>query len=265
MSMRQGSDRDEFVGVNGEVIGFHLSADHCAEHEWGIKGIKRDLGITGEGFGIENRTITNADSVVLFKFTKRVGNRGRKKQVQCACLTNYTRYDGKPIGIEDVTEYISDFRYTEGDKQTAGAWNEEHFMFAVSGAEHIDALEMVYNAFKTNDIAVFLSNGAVFKNAGLSFAMVSRFPADVAKQMEDTDKSQARLNKAFADTGIADLLRKAGKQYFALSPRWTDDDETDLRYWLNPMDQANNNYGWFTLDDLKQWAENRGPIPKKGN
>jgi hypothetical protein len=24
------------------AIGFNLSSDHCAEHEWGIKGLKRE-------------------------------------------------------------------------------------------------------------------------------------------------------------------------------------------------------------------------------
>jgi len=33
-------------------------------------------------------------------------------------------------------------------------------------------------------------------------------------------------------------------------------------YWLNPMEQKIHNYGWFTVEDLLLWAENKGPIPK---
>lgn len=37
----------------------------------------------------------------------------------------------------------------------------------------------------------------------------------------------------------------------------------DLRYWLNPMEQRHNNSGYFTVEELEQWIENKGPIPKK--
>jgi hypothetical protein len=31
-------------------------------------------------------------------------------------------------------------------------------------------------------------------------------------------------------------------------------------YWLNPREQDIHNYGWFTVEELKQWAENKGPV-----
>jgi hypothetical protein len=27
------------------------------------------------------------------------------------------------------------------------------------------------------------------------------------------------------------------------------------------MEQGQNNYGWFTIDDLREWADGKGKIP----
>jgi hypothetical protein len=34
-------------------------------------------------------------------------------------------------------------------------------------------------------------------------------------------------------------------------------------YFLNPMRQQENNFGWFTVEELEQWMEGKGPIPGK--
>jgi hypothetical protein len=56
----------------------------------------------------------------------------------------------------------------------------------------------------------------------------------------------------------------------ALRPSWVSDKKEantiyDVHYWLNPSDQNNDNYGWYTVEDLMLWAVNNGPIPKKNN
>ena len=45
--MRKGYDQQVWVGENNQFIGFGLGADFCAEHEWGIRGLKRCFGIAG--------------------------------------------------------------------------------------------------------------------------------------------------------------------------------------------------------------------------
>ena len=80
--------------------------------------------------------------------------------------------------------------------------------------------------------------------------------------------------RSAAATGIEEVLKKAGKRYYALSPRWaasikgTKNGEVETKYgvvfWLNPCDQYKNNYGHFTVEELQQWAKGEGPIPKKG-
>lgn len=33
-------------------------------------------------------------------------------------------------------------------------------------------------------------------------------------------------------------------------------------FWLNPMNQKKYNHGWFTIEELQQWAKDNGPIVK---
>ena len=40
------------------------------------------------------------------------------------------------------------------------------------------------------------------------------------------------------------------------------ENKKEVIFWLNPMDQHNNNWGWFTVEDLKKWAKGKGKIPK---
>lgn len=39
--------------------------------------------------------------------------------------------------------------------------------------------------------------------------------------------------------------------------QWVDG---EIRFWLNPRDQANYHMGWFSIDELVAWTHNRGPI-----
>ena len=81
--------------------------------------------------------------------------------------------------------------------------------------------------------------------------------------MTDTDLDTIELQKAVARTGIHKLLKEADCKYYALSPRWADESKTEVKFWLNPYDQTNNNYGWYAVEDLEAWVNGEGPIPKK--
>lgn len=69
-----------------------------------------------------------------------------------------------------------------------------------------------------------------------------------------------RLKEVVDKTNIYSILENAGKKYFALSVKWKDEKREDIIFWLNPMEQDKYNYGWFTINDLKDWAQNKGKI-----
>jgi len=58
--MRRGYDSEFLTSDNGEIVGINFGADHCAEHEWGIKGIKQSFKLNDEEtiFGINKRSVT---------------------------------------------------------------------------------------------------------------------------------------------------------------------------------------------------------------
>ena len=268
MAMREGNGNDGFV-INDvdECAGIHLRADYCAEHEFGIKGIKRTFGIDDEKIGIEKRRISQSSKVYMDEFTY--------KKSKCALLTNQTVYDESVHELgqgqwKDLKSYISDYRWidlkhNELSEGVAGSWDGDTFLIVVQGAANIKLLKEVYDAFQKNDIAIFLGGGnGPFMNPGLSISIISQLPAEIIKNMHHADMQTIYLNQAVSKTGIKDKLEKAGLKYYALSPEWNDpeDPKDGVKFWLNPRDQANNNHGWFSVEDLELWIDGKGPIPK---
>ena len=116
-----------------------------------------------------------------------------------------------------------------------------------------------------------------FENAGLQIVIASQIPADGEEMLRSTQVDVFNLKKSAAATGISDRLKEAECRYYALSPKWKkdfnvvvrdDEDERlktahDIVFWLNPMEQQQNNSGWYTVEQLDEWIKGTGPIPRK--
>ena len=268
MAMREGMGNDGFV-INDveECAGLHLRADYCAEHEWGIKPMRKRFGVDTEQMGIEKRRISNSGNVYLVEFTK--------KKEKCAFLTNYLTDESNTFGRtqgtwNDLEQYINEYRWfnlerNEQNEGVAGAWDESDFVMVVKGQENIKLLKEVYEAFQTNDIAIFLGGGhGPFSNAGLSISIISQLPAELIQDMYNIDMSSQWLKQAAEKTGIENKLDKAGLKYHALKPEWNDPENHSegVKFWLNPYNQVANNHGWYSVEELEQWIAGEGPIPK---
>jgi hypothetical protein len=114
-------------------------------------------------------------------------------------------------------------------------------------------------------------------------------PKETLDQLVAMDKDAEALKKAAKKTGIVQKIDKINKTaqdaekkksgrpysfgndpngYFALSPRWAFDNEKDktkhpVMFWLNPQNQKDNNFGWYTVEELDQWINGEGPVPKE--
>jgi hypothetical protein len=123
---------------------------------------------------------------------------------------------------------------------------------------------MIYNAIKIKDISIGLGSSYVFHNGGLKLVIVSKLPKEVIDQIYEADLDYKNLQEAAEKTGIYKILEKAGKGkykgWMALSPSWKDDNKKEVIFWLNPEQQNIHQYGWYTVDDLKDWAKDRGKI-----
>jgi hypothetical protein len=249
--MRRAFNDYDFIEQDGQIIGINLGYDWCSEHEWGIGKMMSKLGVPGnsepENFGIKARMVTKFPED-LFHFLK-------NQNQACLVFDRLWPPDRKPK-MKD----FGDIQLWK-DKDLATAWDESSFGIMVTD-EHISDLERLYQAFKDKDITVWLGgSGNPFANSGLIFCITSKIPEDVKQRMLDADIDRYNLLQAAEATGIEEKVRGAGKKFYALSPRWKDDEKKEVVFWLNPHDQGQNNYGWYSVQDLEDWCEGKGPIP----
>jgi len=279
--MRRGREGSFWTDDSGKVIAINMGADYCAEHEFGIKGIRRRLGIPEDTpsissgpierliqffkgtpkFGIETRGMTGLQGVRIVhnlgtKGVKVTSGWGKdKKSHQMWGFALVSDWMADRFDLKNLGDY-----YTPEREQLIGHWCENDFGMLTENKEHVQ--EMV-DAFSRNDIAVWVGASGPFKNGGLIIAIKSRIPQEFLDEMEASDRDRNLLYQTALDTGIHRKLKDAKKEYFALSPRWNPDKPREVMFWLNPYDQNNNNFGWYGVEDLEDWIKGTGKIPKK--
>ena len=252
----------EFLEEDGVLKGIMLQPDACAEHEWGVKGIKQDFGIPGidvekKRIGFEARQVTLVPKTLYFKKTK----------TYCTLMYYYDYTFGPSRDPEKIIEHLDKIEHLKWGftsknypQDKVAAWDEREFLVIVKGKENIKKLEQIYKAFQNKDIAIFFKY-MPFMMGGLTFGIASNIQ-EYKEVWEKADISQYRLRKASDATGIEEYLKKHGKSYFALSPQWANEEETEIEWRLNPMEQHKYNWGKFNIEELKQWAHDKGPVIK---
>lgn len=273
--MRQGLFKSSILLQDGVFFGFCLGADYCAEHEHGIKDLKDDFGIkdTSDPIGVKAMQITKVNPDKFLFFTK-----GQ---------TTYLLYTNQVMWAKDKEKFKADFhrRPVElslyGDKQMTGAWSDRDFGIAVKGKQNAADLKTLWEAIQKKDVAFgFTSALPAFDNAGLCIFIVSKFPKvhndSLIAQKIEANKLQAAADK----TGLIDYLTKKGKGeykgYYACRPSWNyfesmvgrevPETPDGLIWWLNPYNQQEDGYGYFSTQELKDWADGKegNPISKHG-
>jgi len=261
--MKQGHRDNGFVfNNNGRVIAVSLGVDYCAEHEWGIPGIKRECGIIDEKipsfdtsadsvFGLDRRRVTKTPADLRW-YVGSVEGRNRKK----------TEYEGFWLPSWNKEEKPSEITFSREQTLWTG-WTDRDFGAFSTKPEEVVALREIFDALKSDqpDAAIWLGGGGVFVNAGLVIGISSRLDPMVIAAWEKADRNAWEIKQEVKKTGIEDRLRMAKRSYFALSP--SHDKDGTLMFWLNPCDQHLHNSGYFTVKDLDAWIVGMGPVMKK--
>lgn len=256
------NDKKLLTAEDGTLYGIALGYDHCAEHEFGIKGLADLFGLTYQGLGIRARTQQRPVSYERVSFTK-------DKQKWVILFVTARSVYVRPE--EDRQKAMKNYALSQvgvpwrDDMQTA--WDDNGFGICCKASDTA-IIDLIANAIDNKRLVVGFKlsseKGTPFdRGGGLMLCDADLVPQDVDERLSKTDDSNIRLHNAVLKTGIERKLMKAGCKYYALSPRWKDEAKGEIMYWLNPMDQMHNNYGWYTLADLKAWAKGKGPIPKK--
>jgi hypothetical protein len=249
-----------FIEKEGELFGIFIESDFCAEHEWGVKGINRDLGVPGvqgtDLIGVPARTITKCPSNLMYM------EQGKRAAL---VLQSTFRVNDSVKEFFDHLNKMLQYDYAHGQLTRygiAGLWDQDTFAVVVQDKDNIEKLSKFYEQFQQKNISIIYSLHVFHLDSGLGLVLADKLEELHGKEYKEADLSANRLQKASEATGIHEHLREHGKQWFSLRADWADKEETSLRFWLNPFDQENNNFGWFTVEELKQWAKGEGPIVK---
>ena len=263
------------VGLNGRGIitlgtrgrgrpwGVALGFDFAAEHEGGIAQLRGKFGIDASLIGVGARTITRLPAKFGYHEAPAVSL----------------------IGIDNNWEdHANDSRYTQFMRQrctegeslaripVCGTWSNIGFLAAIL-RNKTDFPQELYQAFLRHDIVIWqVGRRGPFDGSGLCIGIRSLLPESVARLWWTGDVNRICLQGAADQTGIAERLRTAGRGWFALSPKWSQElvsiyrGQVKTRYpvvfYLNPHEQHRYNSGWFTVEELDQWAEGTGPVMK---
>lgn len=251
--MRTGH-KGHFISDNG-MIGVNLGYDSCAEHEWGIKDLRRILGCKDDVFGIEKRRIgTIKPENICVRY-----HNGLVKALIVSWTLSY--------GPNYADGYLDrPLRLSSTAKTPTFAWDGDSFGIHVQNEKDMKDLTRIYDRMMAGDVAVWLGGGGFFQNAGLVLCVISTLPRVRLEEMYAADEDNFKLKQTSESMHIHEKIRAADFEYFALSPRWSKGCKKSTNYpvvyWLNPQRQNIYHAGLFSIEELEQWFDGKGPVIK---
>ena len=259
-------DREVLKNKAGEIFGLNLGADYCAEHEWGIEPMWKAMKVDKNSMDLGRYRAASPQKDNLFYFTS--------SKVLYIEFSSGERYMNEIDNI-DHKKYLKSVLHLHDTKYRNGinfssAWDEKSFGVAIDSSDS-DLLKFgkkLVQAIDAGDFSLWYSgNGNPFSRSGIVVAITSMVPREIQDYMLEVHTNQKKLQDADDFTGIKDLLKKANRKYFACKADWLRTGQTRIShgeivskypvyYFLNPYDQKNNNHGWFTVEELADWAYN---------
>lgn len=274
-----------------KLIGVCLGYDYCAEHEWGTKELNQLLGIWAgdpttekKVWGFNRHRVTNPSLVKFFETEVSLVPEGKKRKAKttvyaCGLLSQYS-FEKDAENIERAKERITTNTWHFDENHPLRAmWDGATFLFWSLDKEKV---EEVYKHFQEKRILKGMKPATPFGGSGLMFLFEEAYSKEYEKTVIEEQKDYLDMWNRVHKNGILSRLEKAKKGYYACNPKKiqfeshvSDTEERkikdvqkksklpDIIFWLNPADQQNTNYGWFTVEELDQWCKDTGPIPMK--
>jgi hypothetical protein len=249
------------------LVGVNMSADAATEHECGIQPLLHAF--KGEHyshyqfpqledfskeppFGVDKRKVTHVPTGKMgFLWLKTKQSEG----------FGYNLHADQVQGWDDRGQYTT---YRDGERVPRNlvcAWQDDRFLCLGRDEYTIAKLKKIYEAVLAKDAMFRIAPGFMISE-GLCLLIVSKLPKKFMTDMYNADREVWLNRKLFHETGIEDELRAAGKTFMALG-RYHKFDDGEWRAWLNPERQQIHNAGWFTIEELRQWAKDEGPVMQR--
>ena len=246
---------EEFCGVN-------FGYDFCAEHEIGITGIreafgikvysgseivksiKKIFGVLKPDFGINARLITQKPPTLHFN------------QKGHFCVIYYSSFKLSDEYFSEGIKSLSWEMSKPNGKDLVTFWGDNGFMLVTTNEEYYQKLK---KGFFDMNIAIFTAG-----RNGLVICLPDKLDDVTKTEMYASDLNAWELRKMSEESGIEKELAKAKKEYLVLKPGWKNPAKKEMWFFLNPVDQRRYNHGWYTVEELRQWIADKGPIVKDG-
>jgi hypothetical protein len=286
--MKKASQNNGLIVIDDKFIGIALGYDYCAEHEWGIKGLKRICGMpetSKKNMGVRNRAITKCPLLVFREETHKnrkfaiLYSSGNTWQTQEE-LEEYLPYDFKNW-TEDLIwneKWNKDHPSTRSDKDNIStAWDSESFGVVVMGEKEVEYLKELHDALKKYNVTIAVADLRIknpFAGSSLCLFITDRIPKEIADAMYAGDKEYFDREDYEKKIGMKKIIAKYGNKnnykglhyFLACSPKWIDYEDPenrenrkkklntkyDIQYWINYSDD-DENHGWYSVEEIKEW------------
>jgi len=264
--MRRANFNVKLIFNESKFCGISLGYDYAAEHEWGIEGMKRRLGIVGGKLGVEGRLVTTPTKISLLN-----SEDGSK-----VMLTTRSRDNDFNKSLPYDLSSLKDRRDVIN---LATAWDENDFCIVTSDIATALLFNTLYEAAMNNDMIIGKIQGiTAFDGTSLSLLIASNLPKEAVDMLYKIDKSAQDLvdyEEVIGLKALRDEAKKVGYQkphyFMACSPKWISYDDPkflqkrktdlgtsyDIMYWVNYSDD-DDNYGYYTVEEIKKWLSTPG-------
>jgi hypothetical protein len=221
--------------------GISIPSNACAEHEMGIKEIRQAFGPDISGrldeypvFGVGRRKITRA---------------------------RVTLIDYPEMNLRVLWGYRGQHY---GEPNQEAEWSNRGFCVqAPLDAPDAEILAQMHQHFVNLNIVIYA--GQYEGIGGLHLLIADKISDFATRVWEEVDRENFRLRALWLQqTGpnFEKNLRDAGCDWFSLGQTYTEG-EGQIYTWLNPFNQRDNHFGWFTPEDLRLWAKGEGRVVVK--
>jgi hypothetical protein len=249
-------DKKIFVGVD-------FGVSYCYEHEQGCVDIQNAFGVDRSRVGIDGYKMTKYPdddcTLQIVRFSDRMHQ----------LVGLYFDTKNPNLKANNMAQYYLPRPTNYTEDEICAAWDNESFGLVLAKSNH-KIIDELMSAIKNDDLIIKMGSGVNDYDGGLCLLIASRVPKEIKDEMLKTDRDTQKLYEAVTQTGIAEYLQRYRKSYYSLKPTWvTDGFETErgkmktkykVIFFLNPCEQHKYNCGWFTVEELKEWAKNKGPV-----
>ena len=248
---------------NSNFCAVYFPADYVGQHEAGIEDLSYEFGIRDD----ENITdVRRFQANVVPKSL--LFEEGHRETVLTVGYHLYSRSEAGllknlPGGLKGSSHIKDDHRVS------FGAWDRSSFGLRCFDKKHRKYLTQLKNAIDNKNVAIFITDRGdnPFARGGLTVAILDMIPKEEKQRIQDKLVADKKMLDSAKATGIQEKLLAAGKRFYGLLPsgnRMGKTTQYNVVFHLNTI-EYNCNSGWFTVEELEQWIENKGPVLKENN